>query len=453
MSLWDDIGMDRPPQRWVWAALFLLFLLIDFSLTLSTFADNYPKELFTFSFWSWALPPAFSVWCFALGVRIAWYALKQPEPPRSAEGYVSWEEPSPPTGWVWAIVFVVFLVTNIALTLLNFAQAPQQAISSAEFWGWALVPGISSWLIVFGLRLAWYALWSMHAAVNEERNEADRVYGRQMRREQAHVLHRVLLGPPCITSAERLQLLNQATPPLAPIADVGVLKIMGIAPKQSADRCIAIAQRIANQVATGLSSQRVPKVWVWSGSMTTWTAFALTLKEHGYRCPKQPHQLGGIEAVDWIIDRLHDENDPQSFILCAGLTVPETGTDTPLRSEVGFALLFGQHDGHVTIGRPKAANTADGLITIKTNAALNDDIIPFLSLLADKPNEVAKANWTPIDQSFTAYWHDTANTAPWVSLLMTCDWVQQQNKLAGWIAPTATDRWAGLVFPANPSSM
>lgn len=454
-----------PPRRWVWGLLLLLFLLVNFCVNLSAFAEDAPKEIDTGPFWTWAFIPGVSAWLMTLAVRIAFYAFALERDNQrhyapvatNTPRYISWKPPSPLKWWVWMILFFVFIGVDVLVTLLNFAQAPQNAITSGEFWGWALFPGICSWLLALSLRMGWYALWQMHSAVNDQLNEQDWQYRNSMRREQAHLIQRVLLGPACTDDKQRAQLLTALMPCASPESGVLAINDDALLNQQQADRARCIARLLAQKMARWPLAQHIePDLWVWSGSTAAWSSFSTALRVYGYLPPIKPHRMGSIEALDWMIDRLYDEHAPQQFILYAGLEVPTAAVEIEaveaeaevLRSEVAFVLLLGQGDGQVKIGRAQTVSTAADLSTVKTDAALGDEVVmPFLSIPVDKPDYAANANWTSINQALTAYWHDMGSAAPWVSLLMTCDWVEQEQKQAGWIAPVSTQNWAGLVFP------
>jgi hypothetical protein len=62
--------------------------------------------------------------------------------------------PSPPTPWVWALLFVVFMAVGIAYNLLTWSK--NEPTNTTWFWLCVLVCPASAWAVAFGLRLHYF---------------------------------------------------------------------------------------------------------------------------------------------------------------------------------------------------------------------------------------------------------------------------------------------------------
>lgn len=473
MSLLANLGLSLsnplPPRRWLWLVLLVILLALAGSITVSFFVDNRPKDLFGFDFWLFALTLGIAPWGLAYSIRSLTYGLavrqknetylaqiKTSSNIDTQQTYLKWGYPKKPKIWVWFFLLFLFLGVDIALTLLKFAQTPMQADNSLLFWGWALVPGFCFWGVFLSLRIGWYGVWQLHAAMSQKVIEDDSLYRKKMQAEKAYLMKSVLLGPACNHKQEYKKLFTGKEEIPTPMTN-NVLHLSDVISEGLTSRTYLVAEYLAKQITPWFLDDQVnPVLWIWSGSMEGWSSFSAILKIEGCLCPETPHKIGGIEVLNWAIDRLYDEREPQQLIICAGLEIPED-LDTfesqavnGIRSESAFALLLEKSQGLVTIGRVSEANDVDGLKRIKTDARLAAEVVlPFLSITKDQLDYAVEANWMSLNKGLDVYWPDTGSAATWISLLMACNWVNEEHKPTAWIALQSNQQWAGLVSPVN----
>jgi hypothetical protein len=367
-----------------------------------------------------------------------------------APNYVFWAAPLPPRRWPWVFLLIILLLANLAAALWYFAMSPKLAFVSTTFWIGAFLPAFCLWLLMVGFRLGWYALWQVHAVVNNQRNEADRAYWELMRCEQANLLGSVLVGPACSDAIQRMELLDGLRN--IPLADSNILRISGLVEKEVGNsRLTILARYLADQVVLLWHSEVGQPDWiVWDGPDEGWVYFCAHLRAHGIFCPDEPTRKGGIEQIDWLIDRLHDETYPASLVLCAGMVCPEVDPAAKLiYSEVVFALMLGRKDNGIAICRPQLVHAGSDLIRAQQNAGLDAPPENYLQLASSLLPVAGDAAWVKQDLVLTPYWACVGDIEPWVTLLTVCDLVGRLQQPTGWLSAKQGTPWCGVVLPGR----
>ncbi|CDY76725.1 hypothetical protein BGLT_05810 [Caballeronia glathei] len=97
-----------------------------------------------------------------------------------------WAFPSPPRAIVWLALFIAFMLTGAALTLMTWPKG--EPTGSAWFWTRLLVFPALAWCVAFGLRLHYYDEETDRLRAEQEALEADRIQAVEFAREPLAVL-------------------------------------------------------------------------------------------------------------------------------------------------------------------------------------------------------------------------------------------------------------------------
>lgn len=355
--------------------------------------------------------------------------------------------------WWWLLgLFLLCLAINLGWGLLYYAKTADKSVSSLTFWTHALGYGLAVACALLASILAGFSVMTLRVSQQNRKLAAQHDWQQRRMQEGAAVLHSVLLGPACLTEADRQQLVQDAPTQAVPTEAFGEWRIPDLTGSDSdnAGRAAQLAGALARHLAAGWPVSAQPQAVAWLGSPASWQAFQAELQNQGIRCPQLVRPLANIAALDVWIDQWHDETAPLTQVLLAGVQLAvATQPDAPaaMPCEAGFALLLqGSAPASAMVYRPVEIEGSADLHRAQHNAAL-DRAPGFIQLQPQHVTCAAEAEWAATPLKLSDYWGDVGPLAPWVLLLSALDRAQLSGQPVGWHLQQAEQTWAGVVMP------
>lgn len=362
--------------------------------------------------------------------------------------------PAMPRWWVWPGLLVLCLAINLAWSLLHYANATDRNVSSWTFWTHALGYGFMAGCTLIASVLAGFSLMTIRVTKQNRILALRHDWQQRRMQEGAAVCHSVLLGPACLSRADRQQLVQDAPTHPHPTEMLGEWRLPDLAAPDSemSTREAQLAASLANRLVSSWPSPATPQAVAWAGSSTAWHAFSATLQQQGIACPAIAHPLPDIEALDFWIDQLHDEAAPLALIMLAGIHIPPTaedGTTAMCPCEAGFAVcLQATAAASTMLHRPVQTHGSADLRRAQRNAR-QEKAPAFIQLYPQHLAYAAEAEWAATPLQLQAYWGDVGPLVPWILLLSALDRAEQSGQPLGWHIQQEDQAWAGVVLPAT----
>lgn len=366
--------------------------------------------------------------------------------------YARWTRPAAPRAMIWLPLAMVMVLADFAITLTRFALSPQSAFSASRFWLYALLPGLLLAGFAFGLRLAWYALAAIYVDIQEYSQQTHGAWWQAARRESAVVRRSLLWGPSCSTVEQR-QALATGRLSTPPVAQEGVFRlgkfIRGKKTTLDAHRAMvmqALAEALGNWWQEGLPPA---SCHAWCGRREDWTTLVAAMSARGYTLPSKPLYQGDMAMLEYITDRLHDENNPCHAVLCMGFVSPEPDPARAVpESEAVFALLLTRDGEGVRLHRPVPLTAPAHVVRAQLNAGLDGAPTAYIS---DTPLSLPlldEATWQRESFDSKPFWGELHAMQCWITLMMAHDGAQARSQTLGWCSHGTDALWAGIVQPA-----
>lgn len=372
----------------------------------------------------------------------------------STPAYAAVPLATPPRIWPCLLLSVLLVAGDALLTLWWFSQGTASAAQREQFWWYALLPGSLLAGIVISLRLAWYALWQLFAAVQQHTQADHHAWWQKCRQESASVRESMLWGPACSDMLSRDKLARGLH--LAPLQPKeGVLRMAEVLTLSDASwqlRQQAILAMLAKTLATWLHGKHIQACgFAWCGSAEAWADLRVQMQQHGLTLPPQPQLEGGVAMLEYIIDRLHDETRPVETIICLGLHCPTSDASRSLpAAEAAFAIMLGRDGGAFKLHRPVPLSDSQHVQRTQENAALDEAPAAYLSASDQAHPWLEEAGWPLQEQAQQTYWGELGPLQAWITLLCAMDQATIHERATGWLAKDNQQDWLGIVTPALP---
>ncbi len=372
----------------------------------------------------------------------------------STPAYAAVPLATPPRIWPCLLLSVVLVAGDALLTLWWFSQGTPSTAQREQFWWYALLPGCLLAGIAVSLRLAWYALWQLYAAVQQHTQAEHHTWWLRCRQESASVRESMLWGPACgdTHSRDRLARGLHAAPPQAKEGVLRIVDVLSVSPASWNDRQNTILATLAKALATWLHGNPIQACgFAWCGSAEAWSGLRVQMQQHGLNLPPHPQLEGGVAMLEYIIDRLHDETRPVEAIICLGLHCPASDASRSVpAAEAAFAIMLSRHGGAFRLHRPVPLSDRQHVQRTQDNAALDEAPAGYLSASGQANALLEDAGWPLLEQAQQAYWGELGPLQAWVTLLCAMDQANLNERATGWLAKDNEQDWLGIVTPAVP---
>ncbi|WP_287880794.1 hypothetical protein [Aquitalea sp.] len=372
----------------------------------------------------------------------------------STPAYAAVPLAAPPRIWPCLLLSVLLVAGDALLTLWWFSQGTPSTAQREQFWWYALLPGCLLAGIAVSLRLAWYALWQLYAAVQQHTQAEHHTWWLRCRQESASVRDSMLWGPACgdTHSRDRLARGLHAAPPQAKEGVLRIVDVLSVSPASWNDRQNTILATLAKALATWLHGNPIQACgFAWCGSAEAWSGLRVQMQQHGLNLPPHPQLEGGVAMLEYIIDRLHDETRPVEAIICLGLHCPASDASRSVpAAEAAFAIMLSRHGGAFRLHRPVPLSDRQHVQRTQDNAALDEAPAGYLSASGQANTLLEDAGWPLLEQAQQAYWGELGPLQAWVTLLCAMDQANLNERATGWLAKDNEQDWLGIVTPAVP---
>lgn len=372
----------------------------------------------------------------------------------STPAYAAVPLAAPPRIWPYLLLSVLLVAGDALLTLWWFSQGTPSAAQRELFWWYALLPGCLLAGIAVSLRLAWYALWQLYAAVQQHTQANHHAWWLRCRQESASVWDSMLWGPACSDTRSRDKLARglHAAPPQAKEGVLRMADVLTLSDASWQQRQEAILAKLAKTLATWLPGSRMQACgFAWCGSAAAWSGLRVQMQQYGLHLPPHPQLEGGVAMLEYIIDRLHDETRPVATIICLGLHCPASDASRSVpAAEVAFAIMLGRDGGAFRLHRPVPLSDRQHVQRTQDNAALDEAPAAYLSA-SDQANALLEqAGWPLQEQAQQTYWGELGPLQGWITLLCAMDQATINERATGWLAKDSQQDWLGIITPAVP---
>jgi hypothetical protein len=372
----------------------------------------------------------------------------------STPAYAAVPLAAPPRIWPCLLLSVLLVAGDALLTLWWFSQGTPSTAQREQFWWYALLPGCLLAGIAVSLRLAWYALWQLYAAVQQHTQAEHHTWWLRCRQESASVRDSMLWGPACgdTHSRDRLARGLHAAPPQAKEGVLRIVDVLSVSPASWNDRQNTILATLAKALATWLHGNPIQACgFAWCGSAEAWSGLRVQMQQHGLNLPPHPQLEGGVAMLEYIIDRLHDETRPVEAIICLGLHCPASDASRSVpAAEAAFAIMLSRHGGAFRLHRLVPLSDRQHVQRTQDNAALDEAPAGYLSASGQANTLLEDAGWPLLEQAQQAYWGELGPLQAWVTLLCAMDQANLNERATGWLAKDNEQDWLGIVTPAVP---